>query len=214
MLVRPLAVLVASSILGLSACGDDSSSGGGTTGGQGGGGLGGQATGGQGSGGGPMQGDPCREDAECGSGELLCFLPGECNSGAGECPGPSHCLVGETPTFDNSCEPQLCDLAMPQCPEASTCTTSMCNGAPCDVCLPDVTTCSNDGQCPLGYACTVGECRQGCASDAECGSANLVCDDLHECVPTTCTVDGDCTDGFCLGGLCFDTLGICQQPAA
>lgn len=205
-------VPVALTLSSLVACGDDTTTGGGGAGGDG-GGLGGQAIGGAG-GSGPMQGDPCREQAECGTDGLSCFLPGECNSGVGECPGPTHCLVGEAPAFDNTCEAQLCDLAMPQCPEASTCTASMCNGAPCDVCLPDVTTCSSDGQCPLGYACTASECRQGCANDAECGSANLVCDDLHECVPTTCAVDGDCDAGYCLGGLCYDTLGICQLPAA
>lgn len=213
--------LFASTILAVSlvtGCGDDSPTGGGGSGAQGGGGqdtggqtTGGQTTGGGGAGGAEAQpGDPCRDETDCqtSQGLLSCFLPGECNSGIGDCPGPHHCLPGEQAQPDGSCLATPCDPAAPQCPAASSCDASS------STCLPEVTSCAADADCPAGYACVETACREGCRVDGDCPSASEVCDAQHECVPAACATDADCGGAYCLSGGCYDALGSCDYPAA
>lgn len=201
-------VLVMGLVIATAACGDDSASGGS---GAGGGDVGGGDVGG--GGGEPQPGDPCRDGSACGGQELLCFLPGQCNQGAGPCAGPTHCLAGEYAEFE-TCVPQACELAAPDCPEGSTCGDADCGGTPCTVCLPDVEVCASDADCPAGHACIDSECRTGCREDGDCSSSQEICDVAHECVPAPCASDDECSGGgFCLAGGCFESLGTCDYPA-
>jgi len=121
-----------------------------------------------------------------------------------------------------------------------------CGGACFD---PDV-TCDADAECQTQgehYICTpasctcsgnLSECKEGCILDEDCGSAHLVCDPTHRCIPRPCENDGECPDNFacgpgtdssctretctsdtdcddyCVLGRCYDELGWCMQPAA
>ncbi len=202
-------VLAMGLAIATAACGDDSASGGSGAGGGG----GDDAGGGDEGGGEPQPGDPCRDGSACGGQELLCFLPGQCNQGAGPCAGPTHCLAGEYAEFE-TCVPQACELAAPDCPEGSTCADADCGGTPCTVCLPDVEVCASDADCPAGHACIDSECRTGCREDGDCSSSQEICDVAHECVPAPCASDDDCSGGgFCLAGGCFESLGTCDYPA-
>ena len=87
--------------------------------------------------------------------------------------------------------------------------------------------------CPPGqsFACSctgTKTCTQGCATAADCRTGET-CDGTHRCVAQpcgscpahfvctsgacqrqTCTSDASCGSGYCVEGLCYDTLGMCS----
>lgn len=74
----------------------------------------------------------------------------------------------------------------------------------------------NAGSCDEAYgvSCTVGYCQntgEACSTTDDCGTGEGSCvvGTCYDVVPdSTCSVDGDCADGFaCVSGTCADELG-------
>lgn len=83
--------------------------------------------------------------------------------------------------------------------------------------------CSSDAGCLEGYACALckpgdpfpcsfatGLCKpKACASDRDCGSANLQCSS-GSCVHKTCRTSLTCR-GYCVAGACWNKTGWCHD---
>jgi hypothetical protein len=149
-------------------------------------------------------GRPCRNNGECGLG-LFCALPA--------LPGPPcrgiACAGDRTPlcTTDTDCpDEQVCQTLYDElCSElyrtcAEPCSASLaCEGGM--QCQPEghcrqADHCTLDGTCPSQYRCdtqTRGSTIQGC-------------------VQGECAADPDCDEGYCIGTLCYPSLGSCLPP--
>jgi hypothetical protein len=142
--------------------------------------------------------------------ELGCAQP-ECCRTEDECTGGGQC------TF----EPVGCGACMPG---PGDCTTDHdCTGV--DVCDP--ITCSCEGARRCGPGCETTGCAVGLVCDTTthrcaeqpCGSSNEPCPPNFSCtfpeggcLRTSCTTDEHCPAGYCVLGLCQESLATCFIP--
>lgn len=156
----------------------------------------------------------CRAEAdtpaECGA--LPCPAP-TCCEGAGDCDVTRECFhPGQSP----ECGTQNTD--------PGDCTTDgECNQAGGEICEPIVCSAIGAMHCVMGCV-TQADCPTGTECNPEHRCTSQPCDDTtpcpddfhcdeNFCARDTCDLDVDCV-GFCVDGLCYDRLGICQAIPA
>ncbi len=162
----------------------------------------------------------------CGSGQR-CGADGACGpipcSDGNACATGYRCNVGGANADRQGCEPIPCDQGT-SCAAGLRCSPG---GAGADAfgCVPIL--CSEGYACPAGSRCNVGDARadrRGCEV-IPCGDAfvcpeNMRCSEAapapgsHGCTTTSCTTDGDCDCGYCVGGKCSADPGTCQFAPA
>ncbi len=135
----------------------------------------------------------CRSEADC-TGFMSCFRPGD--PFCGICMDPPTCADS-----DECSDGQVCDA-----PSRSACLCggggmicqAHCSERTCDeglTCDADglckATACTNDDECPSGFAC-----------------------DAETCARRTCTTDAQCAGAYCVRGSCFSEPGFCSVPPA
>jgi hypothetical protein len=139
----------------------------------------------------------------------------------GACDGQGGCRLYLAGTV---CSPQTCVAAVETartCDGSGTCRDATvrpcagykCNGTTCG------TTCSGDGDCDLGAACSAGACmipscsngkKDGSESDVDCGGTTCA-----QCPRGgACAVDGDCKTAFCSGAKCAIDAPTCKALLA
>ena len=93
----------------------------------------------------------------------------------------------------------ICDLPACPCGGVKMCVAGCSVDNPC----PEGTACGADHRCaalPCGP-------QQACPSNFTCTTGGA----SPSCERKTCAGDGDCgPTGFCVEGLCFDSLGECR----
>jgi hypothetical protein len=200
--------------LGGSGSGGKAGSGGSGSGGSGGSGSGGMGIGGAGGSSGvdasvdkpkPVMGTPCGSQDDCGatSTQLYCRAPGEpygcgtCRRAVDGCASDADCV----PDGGSTTGKKICELA----------TSSQCYCTPVKLC---VAGCRTNADCGTGQACNdTHSCETTCvAGDGTC-SVDFSCSASGFCLRNTCTSDSQCSVA-CVKGACYDSRGVCQQPAA
>lgn len=232
---RPMKLTwIAFAVVGLVACGDDSTSGGGGSGGNvtGGGGAGGESTGGGGAGGNATGGAGGNTSGGGGAGGNANDLS-ECQNN-GDCPDGGTCIeliagyrVCQQPIepatkcstkFDSCCDTSDCDTGtclhgplVPLCAGVKLKPTNACGS---DLCASDA-DCGPSGICaPAGTfgnlvrACLDNQCDGSC----NCGLVEEPC--CQNAIGLLCVVDcqsnSDCgPDKFCEAGTCQDGFPLC-----
>jgi hypothetical protein len=144
----------------------------------------------------------CRTDA---SGTTKCRV----RSDASRCVPPSGgtACVGGAASCCAACAPGAC---------AATTTTTTLPGRPAS-CAAVVRACVADADCPAGYACAAGACRDGsCGRRADCAAGGECVfpagDTVGTCVCSGCgglTCPLGCRDGFYLSGCICTTIEDC-----
>lgn len=145
----------------------------------------------------------------------LCTTDGDCNAG-GTCVSTiSGCPQCET----RQCEdpPPLCNLSPDSCGSEARCQTD-------GTCVP--LSCTAGFSCPSGTRCSAGSARadgHGCellpCNEGFPCPENFRCTEpgdrfSHGCTAMPCRLDADCDCGYCVGGSCASSLGICSQAPA
>lgn len=147
----------------------------------------------------------CRHEIDCTAGFGLCLEPGGF-AGCGIC--YPDLVIDEDFVrcdTDTDCAVGVCE---PLGFETRTCTA--CSGSAL-VCMAG---CAFDDECASGTQCDRRRCvPQRCSSDAPC-PPHFACLPTGDgrggiCTRSACSIDQDCSDGFCVKGLCYDALGQC-----
>ena len=141
-----------------------------------------------------LQPSCCHDDLECET--FPCAPPGT-ESGCGFCfPGEGTCATDTDCSGEEAapiCEPIHCACdGGRHC--VAGCETTGCGVA--EVCDENTHRCApmpcKDDACPANYSC----------------GPSLACQ------RTSCATDLSCGEGWCVNGLCYDSLGLCMPPAA
>lgn len=149
--------------------------------------------------------DACRDDAACGTTGLVCVGPQTGDLGCGippmeECTNTGDC--GGT---------EVCHAIVDSCSGDGF--GSVCAGP-----------CSDDVDCGLGLTCRGGACEVvPCSDDPSVCPAWMACEggtgattsvlaQNDGCAFITCTDDGPCASGACVGGVCQSGPGTCGTP--
>ncbi len=111
------------------------------------------------------------------------------------CSSSETCPDGEVCRSGFCADAPECDL-LTDCGEGENCLESVCAWDP-DVCL-------SDNDCDENLICDVGECREGCRNDNQCGDTELCTSDLV-CERKPCT-ELACDEGYD----CIEDTGLCQ----
>jgi hypothetical protein len=153
----------------------------------------------------------------------LC-APASCN--AGKASTPSYCdglgsCAAPTPT---DCAPFQCGTTTCK----STCSTTALDCAPGYACKTGVcvstgvlgTLCTDDTQCKSGHCVDAGGGKSVCCSVASCDAGSFCADSTagtaagtcQKANGRTCSAASDCLSGFCVDGVCCESLcaGQCE----
>lgn len=169
------------------------------------------------------------------TGEGLCYKDGRPCKTAAECPTGQICQNGfcRACTADSECPTRhrcvrsvcvsMC-ASKDDCPAQHECTNGVCEAG---------IRCSKDSDCTGGYVCKAGTCSApqsgSCKIDADCGKGRLCvkgncelpsectqkCTSTEkclnrQCVPLTCSSDGQCGTGFiCRNSECIVATNNC-----
>lgn len=162
----------------------------------------------------PVANPPCETDADCAEGYYCalykCDPTTNCDA-AGNC--GDKCLGGGgecVPFVTSPCDAVKCEAGT-HCEVVTACYdeciapdgSNQCDPAtgvsPCQdyaQCVPDVTGCTADSECPAGYACQLYPCD--CANP-DPATGDCACEPWGECVPVVepgCTTDAECKAGY------------------
>ncbi len=206
-------VLLAAS-LAITACGSDSSTGGG--GGPSTSGAAGEAgavdsIGGAGSAGADTGGDAGMSPVE--PGDLVCTSSADCKGDKPVCDpvlGCVACIYDWDCPANDRCEANQC-YAKKACTESKEC-KSEAQRPLCDPVQKVCVGCRADGDCGQGERCAGSSCEQleACTNSHDCGHGKVCDRQLGACV--ACVVDGDCGPGdACVADACVPTCKSDKQ---
>ena len=140
--------------------------------------------------------EPCLEDADCGSGGVCDGSATTPDGGLGS--GSGVCVQATSCTQDAECAPgRVCRGSESFVPTAEQTTGDLICRAPCSA-DPD---CAPADRCDASGHCQSRTC-------AECPSYFSCTDGV--CSVPKCSTDKDCRGGFCVNGLCAESLGVCE----
>jgi hypothetical protein len=137
----------------------------------------------------------CHEAKNCPNGEE-CVAPGAS-------PGCGVCRIDPVCNVDTDCgSGQVCDVAPCVCNN---------NGRIC------IQACQSAKDCGAGDACTNGHCVPlPCSNTTQC-PPYFDCvvpptSAAPQCQRRACSIDSECSGGFCVDGACYGALGMCTFP--
>lgn len=146
----------------------------------------------------------CRSSDDCQPPQDLCLAPGE----HPPCP---ICIndVDNPCTTDADCaalgETYICEeIGAGSCPAPCNEPLSECRGG-----------CADDEDCDTGETCAEHHCiATPCGDDLECPLHFSCIPAQQSCQRRSCSQDGDCGNGFCVEGECYEDLGVCSAIPA
>ncbi len=154
--------------------------------------------------------------AIAGSDRALCGDPGLPGCRGNDCAESEMCRrPDQGPICGNCFDPEPNCISDPDCAPEAVCewVSGPCYCSAVAQCIP---ACLGSADCAEGETCAItGHCVAApCEDDADC-PLHFHCaaeGPMSEtvCVRRTCTADAQCPGGFCVVGLCYDTLGHCE----
>jgi hypothetical protein len=137
-----------------------------------------------------------------------CESSDACQGSGGRCVAPDEFIGCGT-----------CQPLDPGCSADANCAPVglVCGPAPATACacvpvLQCISSCTTAPFCLPGQLCdTAGHCvATPCSTDMDCPQ-QFTCAETG-CARRACTADAECSNGYCVRGRCFDTLGMCAAP--